>query len=80
MIKLITHAFADGEEPIFQIAYASADEAKVEAKLAELKEQFPQDYLAIYKLPLDSDLDQHFALRLDLVSNLIKEQEQAKKQ
>ena len=77
-MKLITHAFMQGTEPIFQIAYASQDEAKIAAKLAELQAQFPDEYVAVYDLPLDQDLDHHFALRLDLVSQLTKDQEEKK--
>lgn len=36
--------------------YASSDHEKVKAKYEELVGQYPENYLAIYDLPLDTDL------------------------
>lgn len=37
--------------------YASSDHEKVKAKYEELVAQYPENYLAIYDLPLDTDLN-----------------------
>ncbi|EHD73702.1 phosphoribosylaminoimidazole carboxylase ATPase subunit [Streptococcus pneumoniae GA18523] len=37
--------------------YASADQDKVQAKYEELAAQYPENYLAIYDVPLDTDLN-----------------------
>ena len=60
MIKIIVHAYvqADKEKAVVEVVFASADEQAVYDKLAELTKQFPNDYLAIYDLPLDTDLNQ----------------------
>ena len=58
MIKIIVHAFIEnGEAGIVEVLFASADHEKVQAKYQELTAQYPADYLAIYDLPLDTDLD-----------------------
>ena len=36
--------------------YASSDYEKVKAKYEELVAQYPENYLSIYALPLDTDL------------------------
>ena len=38
--------------------YASADQDKVQAKYKELTAQYPENYLAIYDLQLDTDLNE----------------------
>ena len=40
-----------------EVLYASADQDKVQAKYEELAAQYPKNYLAIYSLPLDMDLN-----------------------
>ena len=37
--------------------YASSDHEKVKAKYEELVAQYPENYLDIYALPLDTDLN-----------------------
>ncbi len=37
--------------------FASADQDKVQAKYEELVTQYPENYLAIYDVPLDTDLN-----------------------
>lgn len=57
MIQIIVHAFIEkGEAGIVEMFYASADHETVQAKHEELQKQYPADYLAIYDLPLDTDL------------------------
>ena len=41
---------------LWEVLFASADHEKVKAKYQELKIQYPDNYLAIYDLPLDTDL------------------------
>ncbi|MGT2785445.1 hypothetical protein [Streptococcus merionis] len=62
MIQIIVHAFADTSEAVVQVVYASSDHLAVSKRYKALKEQLPNDYLAIYDLPLDTDLTQlrHF--------------------
>ncbi len=56
MVQIIVHAFMEETEAVVEVAFASEDKALVEAKLADLQTQFPDDYLAIYDLSLDTDL------------------------
>lgn len=56
MIKLIVHAFIDQTDGVVEVVFASTDSARVEEKLRQLQGQYPSDYLAIYDLPLDTDL------------------------
>lgn len=37
--------------------YASSDREKVKAKYEELVAHYPENYLAIYDVPLDTDLN-----------------------
>ena len=47
----------EGKEiAVVEVLFASADHEKVKAKYQELKIQYPDNYLAIYDLPLDIDL------------------------
>ncbi|MFU2195121.1 phosphoribosylaminoimidazole carboxylase [Streptococcus pluranimalium] len=58
MIKIIVHAFIEnGQVGVVEVLYASADELSLSKKMGELATQFPNDYLAIYDLPLDTDLN-----------------------
>lgn len=41
-----------------EVVFASTDAQLVSQKLTEYQEQFPDDYLAIYDLPLDTELNQ----------------------
>lgn len=57
MIQIIVHAFIEnGKAGIVEVLFASKDAEKIQAKYEELKKQYPADYLAIYDLPLDTDL------------------------
>ncbi|MFS9162405.1 phosphoribosylaminoimidazole carboxylase [Streptococcus oralis] len=59
MIQLIVNAFVEKDKTgaVVEVLFASADHKKVKAKYQELKIQYPNHYLAIYALPLDTDLD-----------------------
>ena len=59
MIKIIVNAFVEeGKEiAVVEVLFTSADHEKVKAKYQELKIQYPDNYLAIYDLPLDTDLN-----------------------
>ena len=50
-----------------EVLYASADQDKVQAKYKELTAQYPENYLAIYDLPLDMDLNTLITIRLCLL-------------
>lgn len=56
MIKIIVHAFIDKSEAVGEVVFASKDETIIRDKMAIFQKQFPKDYLAIYDLPLDTDL------------------------
>ena len=57
MIQIIVHAFVDGDG-VVEVLYASPDKNKVTAKFADYLEAYPDHYLAIYDLPLDTELNQ----------------------
>lgn len=59
MIQIIVNAFVEeGKEiAVVEVLFASADHEKVKAKYQELTAQYPDNYLAIYDLPLDTDLN-----------------------
>lgn len=59
MIQIIVNAFVEEgkETAVVEVLFASADHEKVKAKYQELKIQYPDNYLAIYDLPLDTDLN-----------------------
>ncbi len=59
MIQLIVNAFVEKDKTgaIVEVLFASADQDKVQAKYEELAAQYPENYLAIYDLPLDADLN-----------------------
>ena len=59
MIQIIVNAFVEEgkETAVVEVLFASADHEKVKAKYQELKVQYPDSYLAIYDLPLDTDLN-----------------------
>ena len=58
MIQIIVNAFIEKDKTgaVVEVLFASADQNKVQAKYAELIAQYPENYLAIYDLPLDTDL------------------------
>ena len=59
MIQLIVNAFVEKEKTgaVVEVLYASSDHEKMKAKYEELVAQYPENYLAIYDLPLDTDLN-----------------------
>ena len=59
MIQIIVNAFVEEgkETAVVEVLFASADHEKVKAKYEELVAQYPENYLAIYDLPLDTDLN-----------------------
>ena len=60
MIQIIINAFVEKAETgaVVEVLYASADQDKVQAKYDELIAQYSENYLAIYDLPLDTDLNE----------------------
>lgn len=58
MIQIIVHAFIEnGKAGIVEVLFASKDAEKLQAKYEKLQALYPADYLAIYDLPLDTDLN-----------------------
>ena len=59
MIQIIIKAFVEKDKTgaIVEVLFASADHDKVQAKYDELVAQDSENYLAIYDLPLDMDLN-----------------------
>ena len=59
MIQLIVNAFVEKEKTgaVVEVLYTSSDQEKVKAKYEELTVRYPENYLAIYDLPLDTDLN-----------------------
>lgn len=59
MIQIIVNAFVEKDKTgtVVEVLYASSDHDKVQAKYDELVAQYPENYLAIYDLPLDTDLN-----------------------
>ncbi|HEL1557615.1 phosphoribosylaminoimidazole carboxylase [Streptococcus parasuis] len=57
MIKVIVHAFIENSETgVVEVVFASKDNQAISEKMKELQILYPDDYLAIYDLPLDRDL------------------------
>ena len=58
MIQIIVNAFVEeGKEiAVVEVLFASTDHEKVKVKYQELKIEYPDNYLAIYDLPLDTVL------------------------
>ena len=59
MIQIIVNAFIEKDKTgaVVEVLFASADQDKVQAKYEELATRYPENYLAIYDLPLDIDLN-----------------------
>ena len=59
MIHIIVNAFIDNDKTgaVVVVLFASADHDKVQAKYDELVVQNSENYLAIYDVPLDTDLN-----------------------
>lgn len=60
MIQLIVNAFVEKEKTgaVVEVLYASSDHEKVRAKYEGLVAQYPENYLAIYDLPMDTNLNE----------------------
>lgn len=58
MIQIIVNAFVEKDKTgaVVEVLFASSNQEKVKAKYEELVAQYPENYLAIYDLPLDTDL------------------------
>ena len=59
MIQLIVNAFIEKDKTgaVVEVLFASADQDMVQDKYEELTTQHPENYLAIYDVPLDTDLN-----------------------
>lgn len=59
MIQIIVNAFVEKDKTgaVVEVLFASADQDKVQAKYEELAARYPENYLAIYDLPLEIDLN-----------------------
>ena len=60
MIQLIVNAFIEKDKTgaVVEVLFASSDHEKVRTKYEELVAQYPENYLAIYDLPLETDLNE----------------------
>lgn len=60
MIQIIVNAFIkkDNTGAVVEVLFASDDHDKVQVKYNELVVQYPENYLAIYDLPLDTDFNE----------------------
>ena len=58
MIQIIVHAYVENKEAIVEVLFASQDKLKIKEKYDELSQAYSSDYLAVYDLPLDTDLNQ----------------------
>lgn len=58
MIKIIVHAFINsGKIGVVEVLFATSDDKLLMTKMSEFQRHYPGDYLAIYDLPLDTDLN-----------------------
>ena len=59
MIQIIVNTFIEKDKTgaVVEVLYASGGQDKVQAKYEELAAQYPENYLAIYDVPLDTDLN-----------------------
>jgi len=59
MIQIIVNAFIEKDKTgaVVEVLYASSNHEKVKAKYEQLVARYPENYLAIYDLPLDTDLN-----------------------
>ena len=59
MIQIIVNAFVEKDKTgaVVEVLYASSEHKKVKAKYEELVVQYPENYLAIYDVQLDKDLN-----------------------
>ena len=59
MIQIIVNAFVEKDKTgaAVEVLFASKNHEKVKAKYEELVAQYPENYLAIYDLPTETDLN-----------------------
>mgnify|MGYP004480250305 CR=1 FL=1 len=59
MIQLIVNAFVEKDKTgaVVEVLFASSDHEKVQAKDDELVARYPDNYLVIYDLPMNTDLN-----------------------
>lgn len=59
MIQIIVNAFVEKDKTgaVVEVLFASSDYEKVQAKYDELVTQNSENYLVIYDLPMDTDLN-----------------------
>ena len=59
MIQIIVNAFVEKDKTgaVVEALFASADQDKIQSKYEELTAKCPENYLAIYDVPLDTDLN-----------------------
>ena len=59
MIQIIVNAFVEKDKTgaVVEVLFASADQDMVQDKYEELTTQHSENYLAIYDVPLDTDLN-----------------------
>ena len=60
MIQIIVNAFVEKDKTgaVVEVLFARSDHEKVKAKYEKLVALYPENYLAIYDLPLDTDLNE----------------------
>ena len=60
MIQIIVNAFVEKDKTgaVVEVLCASSDHEKVKAKYEELIAQYSENYLAIYDLPLETNLNE----------------------
>ena len=59
MIQILVNSFVEKDKTgaVVEVLFASANHDKMQAKYDELVVQYPENYLAIYDVPLDTDLN-----------------------
>ena len=59
MIQLIVNAFVEKDKTgaVVEVLFASSDHENVQAKYDELVARYPDNYLVIYDLPMNTDLN-----------------------
>lgn len=58
MLQTICHAYVEDDKAVVELLYVSEDKKVINDKLSYYQEQFPEDYLAIYDLPVNVELNQ----------------------
>ena len=59
MIQILVNSFVEKDKTgaVVEVLFASANHDKMQAKYDELVVQYPENYLAIYDLPMDTNLN-----------------------